>query len=288
MRKIIPFLIIIFIISMLGAIPASALSYTRVSTETLKRSDTLVFYTYGVSENARSFVVLKNNNLDTQQTVNFKDSVKKPQEVQIIPAHTYEPLLGVSLAGSGGYGGGGKFVYSNIKGEYEVIRIKLSDYSDYFNSDGSHTVSVKEPYQTHNYTFEEEERLDNYDQFASTLCFESGGAFTSAVPDSKGEVEIHISKTLGVKTYFSTDFQYRIGSSSGGGGGVNHKSINTLTMGDVDANGTIDVKDATEIQKKLAKIISFDKAKTRRAEVNGDGKVNITDTTFLQKYLAKI
>lgn len=163
MRKIISFLITICIISVLVSIPASALSYTSVSADALKRSDTLVFYTYGVSEDARSFVILKNSTLDTQQTINFKDSVQKPQQVQIIPTHTFESLLGVSLGSSGGYSGGREFVYNKVKGEYEVLRIKLSDYSDYFNTDGSHTVSNKRLYENHNYTFEEEEKLENGD-----------------------------------------------------------------------------------------------------------------------------
>lgn len=272
------------LVAVSSVVPASALSYTKVSDETINRSDTLKFYTYGVSETARSFIVLSN---DTQgnKRVNFKDCVKSPQEVQIIPTFEYEPLLGVSLGSSGGFGGGTGFEYRNVKGDYEVIRIKLSDYSSYFNSDGSHTASAKEPYGTHKYIFKEEAKLANGDQFTSALCFESGGAFTCAVPNSKGEVEIHVSKKIGVRTYFSTDFEYRIGGTTGGGGGINHRTISQLTKGDVNADSSIDIMDATEIQKAMVGKISLDKATKRRGEVNNDNSLDILDATYIQKYV---
>lgn len=285
MRKKIIFIAVGCLIAVLSAVPASALSYTKVSNETIKRTDTLKFYTYGVSETAKSFVILSN---DTQgnKRVNFKDCVKSPQELQIIPTFEYMPLLGVSLGSSGAYyGGGTRFEYRNVKGDYEVIRIKLSDYSSYFNSDGSYTATVKEPYGTHNYTFEEEPMLANGDQFTSALCFESGGAFTCAVPNSKGEVEIHVSKQIGVRTTFSTNFQYRIGSTTGGGGGINHRTIEELTKGDVNADWSVDITDATQIQKAVVGKINLDKAGKRRGEVNNDNTLDILDATYLQKYL---
>ena len=274
------------LVAVLSVVPASALSYTKVSNEKINRSDTLKFYTYGVSETANSFIILSN---DTQgnRRVDFKDCVNSPKEVKIIPTFTYTPFLGVSLGSSGGYGGGTGFEYENVKGNYEVIRIKLSDYSSYFNSDGSYTDSVMEPYGTHKYTFEEEAALSNGDQFTSALCFESGGAFTCAVPNSKGEVEIHVSKEIGVQTYFSTDFRYKIGSTVGGGGGVNHRMIKELTKGDVNADWSVDIYDAIEIQKAVVGKTKFDKAAKRRGEVNNDSTLDILDATCIQKYLVK-
>ena len=37
------------LVAVLSVVPASALSYTKVSNEKINRSDTLKFYTYGVS-----------------------------------------------------------------------------------------------------------------------------------------------------------------------------------------------------------------------------------------------
>lgn len=282
-KKIVSFAVCC-LVAVSSVAPASALSYTKVSDETIKRTDTLKFYTYGVSETAKSYVILAN---DTQgnKKVNFKDCVNTPQELQIIPTFEYKPLLGVSLGSSGGYGGGTGFEYRNVKGDYEVIRIKLSDYSSYFNSDGTYTATVMEPYGTHKYTFQEESMLANGDQFTSALCFESGGAFTCAVPNSKGEVEIHVSKQIGVRTYFSTDFRYRIGSTTGGGGGVNHRTIKELTKGDVNADWSIDIMDATEIQKALVGKVSLDKATKRRGEVNNDNSLDVLDAIYIQKYV---
>ena len=59
-------------------------------------------------------------------------------------------------------------------------------------------------------------------------------------------------------------------------------------LGDVDDNGKVNIKDATMIQKAVAKIISLTDAEQIRADVNADTKVNIKDATAIQKYVAKI
>ena len=58
-------------------------------------------------------------------------------------------------------------------------------------------------------------------------------------------------------------------------------------MGDADANGTINVKDATQIQKYAAKLITLDETSEALADVNLDGKVNVKDATAIQKWVAK-
>jgi len=59
-------------------------------------------------------------------------------------------------------------------------------------------------------------------------------------------------------------------------------------LGDVNLDEKVNIKDATQIQKAVAKIVEFDEGENRRAEVTGDGKVNIKDATAIQKYAAKI
>ncbi len=59
-------------------------------------------------------------------------------------------------------------------------------------------------------------------------------------------------------------------------------------LGDVDGNGKVNIKDATMIQKAVAKIISLTDTEQIRADVNADAKVNIKDATAIQKYVAKI
>ncbi len=59
-------------------------------------------------------------------------------------------------------------------------------------------------------------------------------------------------------------------------------------MGDVDANGKVNVKDATQIQKSAAKIITLDETATVLADVDLNDKVNVKDATAIQKWVAKI
>lgn len=58
--------------------------------------------------------------------------------------------------------------------------------------------------------------------------------------------------------------------------------------GDADLDGKITVKDATQIQKHIAGIVTIDDTVLGFADVNGDGDVNIKDATMIQKYIAGI
>ena len=59
-------------------------------------------------------------------------------------------------------------------------------------------------------------------------------------------------------------------------------------LGDVNGDGKVNVKDATQIQKAAAKIITLTEDEFERADVNADTKVNIKDATTIQKYAAKL
>lgn len=59
-------------------------------------------------------------------------------------------------------------------------------------------------------------------------------------------------------------------------------------VGDADGNEKINIKDATIIQKHLAKIVTLDSSALLAADGNEDLKVNIKDATEIQKYLANI
>lgn len=58
--------------------------------------------------------------------------------------------------------------------------------------------------------------------------------------------------------------------------------------GDVDCSGKVNIKDATLIQKYLAKLSDIDDAGLGAADVNSDEKINVKDATAIQKYLANI
>ena len=62
-----------------------------------------------------------------------------------------------------------------------------------------------------------------------------------------------------------------------------------ILLGDVDEDGKITVKDATRIQKHVAKMQAYlltDLA-LRAADADGDGKITVKDATVIQKYVAK-
>ena len=61
-----------------------------------------------------------------------------------------------------------------------------------------------------------------------------------------------------------------------------------IMIGDADLNGKINIKDATTIQKHIAKIIELDEKALVCSDVNADTKVNIKDATAIQKFIAQI
>lgn len=59
-------------------------------------------------------------------------------------------------------------------------------------------------------------------------------------------------------------------------------------MGDTDNNNTVNVKDATAIQKHLADIANFEGVSLHLADVDLSGGINIKDATAIQKWVAGI
>lgn len=57
-------------------------------------------------------------------------------------------------------------------------------------------------------------------------------------------------------------------------------------LGDVNGDGKVNVKDATLIQKHIAKSDELTKEQLEKADINGDGKVTVKDATALQKKIA--
>lgn len=58
--------------------------------------------------------------------------------------------------------------------------------------------------------------------------------------------------------------------------------------GDADLNGSVNVKDATLIQKHAADIITITGKAFTQANVNGDTAVNVRDATYVQKFVANL
>ena len=60
---------------------------------------------------------------------------------------------------------------------------------------------------------------------------------------------------------------------------------NGLGVGDVNYDGRIDIKDATEIQKYIVEQAVFTEEQVKFADFDFSGKVDIFDVTCMQKYL---
>lgn len=62
----------------------------------------------------------------------------------------------------------------------------------------------------------------------------------------------------------------------------------SVGVGDVNCDNKINILDATEIQKYLAKLSDFSKEQVINADFNFDGIVSILDVSCIQKYLAQV
>ncbi|MBQ7818417.1 MAG: Cys-Gln thioester bond-forming surface protein [Bacteroidales bacterium] len=59
-----------------------------------------------------------------------------------------------------------------------------------------------------------------------------------------------------------------------------------LVVGDINRDGRLNIKDATAIQKFLARLTTLDEASLVLADTDKNGRVTIKDSTNIQKYLA--
>lgn len=62
--------------------------------------------------------------------------------------------------------------------------------------------------------------------------------------------------------------------------------VTTYIFGDANGDGTVNIKDATYLQRYLAGFESLSDTQLKISDVNGDGTVNIKDVTVIQRYLA--
>lgn len=62
----------------------------------------------------------------------------------------------------------------------------------------------------------------------------------------------------------------------------------TVCYGDVDFDGSVTVKDATDIQKHIARLTDFSQKQKNSADVDGSGSISVQDVSLIQKRIAKI
>lgn len=191
-------------------------------------------------------------------------------------------IIDVYMPGSGEYECGLKFmrndgignIFDTTGGTYELMKVKLSDFDSYFNEDGTMTATIGGV--THNYKFKKE------NGFYSSLPFFSGNTMTAATPDKDGYAYIYVSTKLGEETIYWAHFSME-GSKKGTG---RYCTFTDLMIGNVDKKYTVEINDATEVQKYLSDMNSLDRLSLRNADANQDGKIDVDDVTLIQKYVA--
>lgn len=283
MKKIISILLCVAMLTGTAAITANAATtddgsvgthnYSIVDKTTLNYGQ-LRFYTYNFTDNnPQTGISLTDTSLNTTNDVYFND-ITGYKQINVSGNTVMKHWL---LLESGAIGYQSK-MYNDTSGTYEKIRIKLSDYSDYFNSDGTHTESGV------NYNFSTQKVGDS--TYYSALVFWSGGIFTAVTPSKDGYAEFYVSKNIGEETRMFITFAHRTPNSTGGGGGKNGGYFDYFIMGDSDISGWVNVDDVTALQRYISGVEEFDNLQRRNSDVNGDGKVDINDATMIQKYLA--
>lgn len=284
MKKIISILLSVAMLATTAAITANAASvdentvgahkYTSLGKTTLKDSQ-VRFYTYNFTKNnPKTGIRMDDLTMHMSKDFLFNDITGEYKQISVSGASLFEHWIILES----GRGGTQTRRYGKTGGTYEKIRVKLSDYSDYFNSNGTHTKDG------HNYNFTTQKSGDT--KYSSALVFWSGGIFTAVTPDKNGYVEFYACKDIDEDVRFFTDFRYDTPSTHGSGGGMNGGYFKGFTMGDADMGGYVNVDDVTKIQSYSAGIENLDSLQRRNADVTGDGKIDIGDATMIQKHLA--
>ena len=121
-----------------------------------------------------------------------------------------------------GIGGGNEpeITVSSNPTEYTKVRIKLSDYDEKFNDDGTMPSYVgDEVHGGHKYKFGDEVVEGNF-EFGAALLIVSGSVINAPIPDENGYVEIYVDKsTYHFNTWYAAYYREVNGSEKGVYGG---------------------------------------------------------------------
>lgn len=285
MKKIISITLCIILI-LLGTISANAAEtfsgvisqkpyFELVGEKVYVPNNTILKYAYNIPSSYQYYLQLRNikdssNIID----IKFTDCNKGTKLVSGVSAE-YEIF---SYDQSRGISSGNPHSYKDTGAYYQKVKVKLSDFCEYFNEDGSHTYTIERINDTHNYDFTDGTK------YKSSLIITSGAAMTAVIPNRDGTAEFYIKLSIGKSDVeFYTNISAYFEPTTYGTGSV--ESPLKLGMGNVNLDYCLDINDATYIQKTLVNNESADKLYRFLADINGDGVVSILDATALQKAL---
>lgn len=285
MKKIISITLCIILI-LLGTITANAAEtfsgvisqkpyFELIGEKIYVPNNTILKYAYNIPSSYQYYLQLRNikdsaNIID----IKFTDCNKGTKLVSGVSAE-YEIF---SYDQSRGISSGNPHSYKDTGAYYQKVKVKLSDFCEYFNEDGSHTYTIESKNDTHNYNFTDGTK------YKSSLIITSGAAMTAVIPNRDGTAEFYIKLSAGKSDVeFYTNISAYFEPATYGTGSV--ESPLKLGMGNVNLDKGLDINDATDIQKTLVNNESANKLYRFLADVNGDGVVSILDATALQKAL---
>ena len=116
------------------------------------------------------------------------------------------------------------------------------------------------------------------DYTTSTSVLDAKKAFSGEWYYYYGNGEYGVTPEKGDKVYTDSYLEEPLAPATG----------DEFAVGDVNADGKLNIKDATTIQKFVAKMIELDEKAQARADYNADGKVNVKDATMIQKKIANL
>lgn len=287
MKKIISITLCIILI-LLGTISANAVEtfsgviskkpyFELVGEKIYVPNNTILKYAYNIPSSYQYYIKLSNRkNSSNEIDIKFTDCNKGTKLVSGVNAE-YNIF---SYHDGGGGSTCNPHSYKDTGAYYQKVKVKLSDFCKYFNNDGSHTYTIEKINDTHNYDF------TDGSTYKSGLIIISGAAMTAVIPNKDGTAEFYIKLSAGksdVEFYTNLSAYFApttYGTSS------NEASLH-LGMGNVNLDYSMDINDATAIQKMLVNNSSTDKLYRFLADVDGDGVISIFDATAIQKALTK-
>lgn len=170
-------------------------------------------------------------------------------------------------------------IFVTIKNEAELSVEKLTD---------------NESISKANAVLDSNEKLDSLFDISLTkdgTAVQPDGTATVKIPTDNENAKVYRIENNGTKTDMNAVYSdgYMVFTTE-------HFSLYALVVprdtvvitGDVDGNDTIDVSDATAIQKMVAGSITFTPDQMSVADVNNDGEVSVIDVTLIQKYAAGV
>lgn len=256
-------------------------------TQQINNNQLFVTTTGYTSKTSRLYGVLFKDEQENEFKLMFKSCEKYPKYIQLPKGKKFSRFM----ANEYNYGFGNSFAchtFDTTGGKYVKVKVKLSDFNGYFNSDGTFTAPLNNGVlRTYDYNYHDYGK-DNRGMLlyeSSGAYAHSGGAITSFVPDKNGYAEIYVSRNIGDDVELMITCESVLKNGVLGDEGVTSALLSNFICGNTDDDWMVSVSDATAIQKYVVNENKLSKLQLFNGDVNSDGAVNVVDATLIQKYI---